>query len=879
MPVEIFDGHHIALLGDIHKKQDLQHFDDLNQKPAVSYPGSMIQQNHGESLENHGFSVWDLKTKTYKFYELKNDYGFFKVEVKDGKIVTDLKLLPKKARVKVEHQNSKTTDVKAAIEKIKLKCEPVELNCVEDSVQDQSSPAATTNYKLANFDDVSYQNVLLTDYLNTKCELSDKSIVDSVISINEKLNKQVVKDKFAKNVKWIPKKFEFDNMFSFGEGNVVDFSKTKGVIGLFAPNRTGKSSLFSALCFCLFEKFDRGYKAVNVLNVDKKSFRCKFNFEIAGVDFFIEKTGTMDKKGAVSVVVEFWKIVDGKKISLNGEARRNTNDFISEYIGSYEDFILTALSVQSGKNVNSFVDMDQSLRKDLLSQFIGLNIYDQLSDLAKSESKEVSVLLKNYKKDELESGITSNRSEKELFQKSLNDETRQLDEIKANRNDIQTKLLAESSKIRQVSTKVINVNDARNKLLEGTKLLKTTETLLKTNQLELESITAGIMECNKKVDKFAKDGVEKKYSEYQSLNTELAHINGVIELKKVTVGNKMKKLDLLKQHKYDPNCKYCVNSVFVKDATQTTNELEKEKTEVSSIIQDKADKKKRLDDLEWTKSAYQEYSLVLQESNKLKSVESRLFSSILENNSTIDKINKKLQELQTDIRLYEADVENIDYNRKIQNDICDIQLNLRNIDFSIDQRSKKIMELSSRIAILSDKIDQSQKTIEKVKSLEVQNEAYQHYIKSVSRDGIPYVIISQTCPKIETEVNNILGSIVDFSIKMETDGKNISPILVYNGRRWPVEMGSGFEKFVASVAIRIALISISMIPRPNFLCIDEGFGVIDSVNMPSIQSLFDFMNTKFDFVIIISHLDALRDMVETRMEMKKDDQFSTVRFE
>jgi DNA repair exonuclease SbcCD ATPase subunit len=651
------------------------------------------------------------------------------------------------------------------------------------------------------------------------------------------------------------------------------------VIGLFAPNRTGKSSLFSALCFCLFEKFDRGYKAVNVLNVDKKSFRCKFNFEIAGVDFFIEKTGTMDKKGAVSVVVEFWKIVDGKKISLNGEARRNTNDFISEYIGSYEDFILTALSVQSGKNVNSFVDMDQSLRKDLLSQFIGLNIYDQLSDLAKSESKEVSVLLKNYKKDELESGITSNRSEKELFQKSLNDETRQLDEIKANRNDIQTKLLAESSKIRQVSTKVINVNDARNKLLEGTKLLKTTETLLKTNQLELESITAGIMECNKKVDKFAKDGVEKKYSEYQSLNTELAHINGVIELKKVTVGNKMKKLDLLKQHKYDPNCKYCVNSVFVKDATQTTNELEKEKTEVSSIIQDKADKKKRLDDLEWTKSAYQEYSLVLQESNKLKSVESRLFSSILENNSTIDKINKKLQELQTDIRLYEADVENIDYNRKIQNDICDIQLNLRNIDFSIDQRSKKIMELSSRIAILSDKIDQSQKTIEKVKSLEVQNEAYQHYIKSVSRDGIPYVIISQTCPKIETEVNNILGSIVDFSIKMETDGKNISPILVYNGRRWPVEMGSGFEKFVASVAIRIALISISMIPRPNFLCIDEGFGVIDSVNMPSIQSLFDFMNTKFDFVIIISHLDALRDMVETRMEMKKDDQFSTVRFE
>ena len=43
------------------------------------------------------------------------------------------------------------------------------------------------------------------------------------------------------------KKFEFDNMFSYGENNVVDFTKLNGIIGMFAPNASGKSSLLDAL--------------------------------------------------------------------------------------------------------------------------------------------------------------------------------------------------------------------------------------------------------------------------------------------------------------------------------------------------------------------------------------------------------------------------------------------------------------------------------------------------------------------------------------------------------------------------------------------------------------------------------------------------------
>ena len=147
-----------------------------------------------------------------------------------------------------------------------------------------------------------------------------------------------------KNIIWKPKTFEFSNMFSYGTNNVVDFSQMKGAYGIFAPNASGKSSLWDALSFCLFDKCSRTNKALDVLNYSKSKFDCKFNFEINGVDYFIERVGKKSpKRGTVKVDVNFYRIAeDGSTESLNGEERRDTNSIIRQYVGSYEDFILTA---------------------------------------------------------------------------------------------------------------------------------------------------------------------------------------------------------------------------------------------------------------------------------------------------------------------------------------------------------------------------------------------------------------------------------------------------------------------------------------------------------------------------------------------------------
>jgi DNA repair exonuclease SbcCD nuclease subunit len=73
--VDFFSGCDFVLLGDIHKRQDLE-FDI-----PVTYSGSLIQQDFGESVSNHGFLLWDVESRTYEGFEVENPYKYYLFEV------------------------------------------------------------------------------------------------------------------------------------------------------------------------------------------------------------------------------------------------------------------------------------------------------------------------------------------------------------------------------------------------------------------------------------------------------------------------------------------------------------------------------------------------------------------------------------------------------------------------------------------------------------------------------------------------------------------------------------------------------------------------------------------------------------------------------
>ena len=105
-----------------------------------------------------------------------------------------------------------------------------------------------------------------------------------------------------------------------------------------------------------------------------------------------------------------------------------------------------------------------------------------------------------------------------------------------------------------------------------------------------------------------------------------------------------------------------------------------------------------------------------------------------------------------------------------------------------------------------------------------------------------------------------------------------SNYIVYDDDRvWPLELSSGMEKFLSSLSMRVGLMSVSNLPMCNFLAIDEGWGTMDSDNLNSVYNLFQYLKTQFQFTLIVSHIDTMRDAVDTLLEIKKEEGFSSVK--
>ena len=79
-PLEWFKGVDLLLLGDNHKQQ-------LNISKwgmPWAYPGSLIQQDHGEPTRGHGYILWDLKKVEGQTVHIPNNYGFVKMRMHEN---------------------------------------------------------------------------------------------------------------------------------------------------------------------------------------------------------------------------------------------------------------------------------------------------------------------------------------------------------------------------------------------------------------------------------------------------------------------------------------------------------------------------------------------------------------------------------------------------------------------------------------------------------------------------------------------------------------------------------------------------------------------------------------------------------------------------
>ena len=862
---DLFAGHDMTLLGDIHKPAQF-----LNSEKTIAYPGSLIQQNHGEALD-HGILIWDVKTRKAEFVEIHNDYGYVTIETNGPNIIKSPHRMPNKPRIRIKFNETSAADMKKLVTTIRKK-----YNVQDITIQRTISAnheINTNSIAIGNVRDVEYQNTLLTDFINVKFPTATPNELDAIRHINRSINSKLPAVESLRHITWHPVSFEFENMFSYGDGNRVDFNKMSDVCGLFASNTSGKSSLLDAITYTIFDKCSKTSKAHEVLNNKQSSFKGIFKFKMNDVLYTIERTGTKKKDTHVKVDVNFYTETE----NLNGDERSDTNKSIRRYIGTYNDFILTAFSLQADNN--NFIEKSQRERKDLLSQFLDITVFEQLYQLATDEIKETNGRLKAFKKTDFAETITSTDT-------IIKDNSKLIKDINKNEStnqDLRNKLqedilqLIESKQPTSYEGDDISIlQETESGLIDKIETLQTTidetEQIITNYQDKIDIISKTVTIQNYNVP-----DLKDKVRQLVDTEFQLDDLQEDLQKQQRIVNDKQTKIEHLETHEYDPNCKYCVSNVFVQDAIQAKDEINQDRK-----ILDDIQNNINLTDIEVAKLTV--YKQSLEQYNES-------IDNINTHTNKIELLELQLQIHENDLQTKESELENnierqdlfkrnetaIQHNIKIDNEITICKSKINTVTIEIKKLQDQIKINHGEIEVAKTQRKTALEQLEIYQQLETEYKAYEYYLKSVNRDGIPYDLISKAIPKIETEINNVLNQVVDFNMVMNTDGKNINGYIIYDeDNYWPLELTSGMERFISSLAIRIALINVSALPRPNFIAIDEGWGSLDADHIASVANLFDYFRTKFDFSIIISHVDTMRDMVDNLIEVNKINGYSQI---
>jgi DNA repair exonuclease SbcCD ATPase subunit len=89
-------------------------------------------------------------------------------------------------------------------------------------------------------------------------------------------------------------------------------------------------------------------------------------------------------------------------------------------------------------------------------------------------------------------------------------------------------------------------------------------------------------------------------------------------------------------------------------------------------------------------------------------------------------------------------------------------------------------------------------------------------------------------------------------------------------------MGSGAEKTIAAMAIRLALLNVSTLPKSDIFILDEPGTALDEDNMEGFIRILDMIKSQFKTVLLISHLDSLKDIVDQQIDIDVNEGYASV---
>lgn len=900
--MNIFD---FVLLGDIHQQQFMDRRKDKTGafKPYMGYPGSLIQQNFGESIKK-GFYVWDIRAKDdwdVEFHELDNLQPFYTFSwvnnVKETienviDCVPDGKILPGSRFRFVTREVLPQSHTETLVNILKTNygahevCFKHEKDARLDMIDHERIKASKKNLRndpdsvVSLFNDfMASQNQIFLS--NEQKEKAHEQIKTYIEQYNNMPNVEAAIA--TGNQQWTVKWLEFGNLFRYGDNNKIDFEKQTGLIGLFGKNKIGKSSVIAATMYALFNTTDRGsIKASDIINKRKNSCWAKICFNHDGIDYVIERetTRTNQKDPTKSATkVNFFELKQKSngsivKVERNGISRDETDKEIRKLIGTPEDFLMTSLASQG--DIMRFINEGSTNRKKILNRFLDIDLFEKLYALVKNDVITLNAKTKGFTVEDLNAQEIIAKKELERIEYQI-----------ANTNQLKTKKQSVVEELRSSIMLFEHKNKDRFLIENSIKSKKAmafsveshcdslkNEILVKKKDISIkERLLSNLKQEILVVDIDNLRSMNERYEAVKSKTRELtSEINSENKVQ-ASLEKSVKKLDLVPCGTEYPEC------FFIKDSHEDKEKLKEQNALLTKLLAEQEELTEQLGILAKhnISQLIADYdsacNRLKKQENELTNLKTELVAKESEHvfrSNYLKEIEQEIREMNTNLKL--SAVSDTDGSSE---KISEYNKNKE----ALDTASREIKAFETTLMDLHRSLGSCQNTIETIeKNKQTLQELHENFVvyssiqEAFSKTGIPAMILKTQLPTINEELERILMGVTDFKIVLENDvASNAMDVYLEDSHsRRIVELGSGMEKTIASLAIRVALINISSIPRSDIFIVDEGFTALDEENMQSCLEMLNMLRSYFKSVLIISHEPAIKEVADRILEVKND---------
>jgi len=872
--INIFEEFDYAFLGDIHKEQA------MDSKGKIRYPGSTIQQGFGET-EDKGILIWEIQDRdrfTVKRKTFHNPKPFITVELEQGK-VPEIEI-QEGARVRlVSIENITLEDMKKAVDVAQHKFKPESISFLNRNISQHSLASDTVeNIHHDDLRDIVVQRRLIKEFL-ADYQLND-NIINKIIELNDKYNLMAEeKEEILRNVNWKIRTLTFDNLFNYGEDNRVNFANLNGIVGIFGKNFSGKSSIIDSFLYTMFNTTSKNErKNLNVINYDK-DYACG-DLELMTEDGTIwninRKSDKYTKKSKGQQIVEaktdvafFSTAIDGISTILNSTTRNETDKEIRKTFGTIDDFLLTSMSSQLDSL--SFIREGSTKRKEIFAKFLDLELFDRKFKFAKSEASSLRGALKRLEGKDFASSIDEvlydlqecifeheeKQSEKAKVEESIKEHNITIEELNIMIRDTPTELINIAKLRRELTNKknqhisLVDANaDLKEKLMFSTEMLQQIQEYI--NNFNIDVYRNRI----------------NKSTELENLLSKIDNKIGQEERAKSRNERQTLILDGIPCGTQYPTCK------FIKDAYVAKANIPENEKSIGILSNKKEECKEKISAYQAgeAKTYVEKYDRLLKKKIEHENAIIRINLTVSKNEALINNLEVQLEALKRRENKYISNKEAVDNLNNLINKrkaYVSKLSTLENKDRNLDNEAKFLYK---RLGSLEQKKENLREQQAELIKLQEEYSAYDLYLKCMHSNGIAYDIIKSKLPVINEEISKFLINIVDFGIFFEDDGKRLNIHIQHLGQdSRPLEMGSGAEKTIAAMAIRLALLSVSNLPKGDVFILDEPGTALDEENMEGFTRMLEMIKSHFKTVLLISHLETLKDCVDTQIIIEEKD--------